>query len=325
MNRSKVIRRACILAATILLGAAGCGKSPRKIFYINSYHEGYAPSDQKMLAIQQTVGSRPNVVMKIFFMDAQRHQDGKSIKTKTDEALKIIRGFNPDVIIASDDDAVKYVIAPYFRKGPVPVVFCGVSWTCQQYGLPTASVTGMLEAPPVRETVQTLRKYYPEMKSLIVLGGNSVSERKNIKTLESIFREEGLLSETLLAKDFETWKQFFAAANLKADVVYLTGNGGVAGWDDTDAWEFAFRNIQKPVITCEESLMRYAVFGMTKVEREQGEWAAKTALAILDGKTPADFHVATNRLTKGYFNPLLAEAVGFKPDPELLSKLETMK
>jgi ABC-type uncharacterized transport system substrate-binding protein len=325
MNRTEFTRTACFLASALLLGAAGCGKSPRKIFYINSYHEGYAPSDQKMLAIQQIVATQPNVVLKIFFMDAQRHQDGQSIKTKTDEALKAVRDFDPDVIIASDDDAVKYVIAPHFRKGPVPVVFCGVSWTCQQYGLPTASVTGMLEAPPVRETVQTLRKYYPEMKSLIVLGGNSASERKNIKTLESIFREEGLLSETLLVKDFDSWKQFFAAANKKADVVYLTGNGAVADWDATDAWEFVFRNIQKPVITCEESLMRYAVFGMTKVEREQGEWAAKTALAILDGKTPSDFHVASNRETKGFFNPLLAEAVGFKPDPDLLAKLETMK
>ena len=325
MNRTKLTKAACLLTSAFLLGSAGCGKSLQKIFYINSYHEGYAPSDQKMLAIQQTVASQPNVVLKIFFMDAQRHQDGQSIKTKTDEALKAIRGFDPDVIIASDDDAVKYVIAPHFRKGPVPVVFCGVSWTCQQYGLPTASVTGMLEAPPVRETVQTLRKYYPEMKSLIVLGGNSVSERRNIKILESIFREEGLLSETHLVKDFDAWKQFFAAANKKADVVYLTGNGSVADWDDTDAWEFVFRNIQKPVITCEESLMRYAVFGMTKVEHEQGEWAAKTALAILEGKTPADFHVASNQQTKGYFNPLLAEAVGFRPDPELLEKLETMK
>jgi ABC-type uncharacterized transport system substrate-binding protein len=325
MNRSEFARCACVFASALLLGAAGCGKSPRRIFYINSYHEGYAPGDQKMLAIQQTVASQPNVVLKIFFMDAQRHQDGPSIKTKTDEALKAIRDFDPDVLIASDDDAVKYVIAPYFRKGPLPVVFCGVSWTCQQYGLPTASVTGMLEVPPVRETVQTLRKYYPEMKSIIVLGGNSVSERKNIKTLESIFREEGLLSETLLAKDFETWKQYFAAANKKADVVYLTGNGAVSGWDDTDAWETVFPNILKPVITCEESLMRYSVFGMTKVEREQGEWAAQTALAILGGKTPADFHVVSNRQTKGYFNPLLAEAVGFRPDPELLKKLEIMK
>jgi ABC-type uncharacterized transport system substrate-binding protein len=325
MNRSEFAKCACILASTLLLGVTGCGKSPRKIFYINSYHEGYAPSDQKMLAIQQTIALQPNVVLKIFFMDAERHQDGKSIQSKTDEALKAIRDFNPDVIIASDDDAVKYVIAPHFRKSVVPVVFCGVSWTCQQYGLPTASVTGILEAPPVRETVQTLRKYYPEMKSLIVLGGNSVSERKNLKPMESIFREEGLVSENILVKDFNTWKQHFAAANKKADVVYLTGNGSVAGWDDTAAWEFVFRNIQKPVITCEESLMRYAVFGMTKVEREQGEWAAKTTLAILDGKSPADFHVAMNQQTKGYFNPLLAETIGFIPDPELLTRLETME
>jgi hypothetical protein len=191
-----------LLCAAVLLLSGGCGKSPQKIFYINSYHEGYAPSDSVLFAIQKTVATRPNLVLKVFFMDAMRQQSEKSIQAKTREALKAIRDFGPDVIIASDDGAVKYIIAPHFRKGRIPVVFCGVNWTCQQYGLPTASVTGMLEVQPVRETVQTLRRIYPEMKNLMVLAGNSVSERKNIKYLESIFREEGLLSKTELVKDF---------------------------------------------------------------------------------------------------------------------------
>jgi ABC-type uncharacterized transport system substrate-binding protein len=308
-----------------VLVSAGCGKRFKKIFYINSYHEGYAPSDEKMTAVQETIASRSDVVLKIFFMDRQRLKDDKSLQAKIAEALKAIRDFNPDVIIASDDDAVKYIIAPNFRKGPIPVVFCGVYWSCHQYGLPTAFVTGMLEVLPVKESLELLRKTYPEMKKITVLSGNSSPDRKNIKILETLFREEGLVTETDLVDNFDSWKQFFAAANKNSDVVFLPSNGAISGWKDTEAWEFMYKNIRKPTFTCDESMMRFAVFGMTKVEREQGEWAAKTALAILADKKPSDFPVAVNRQTRGYINPILADVIEFKPEAGLLEKLEKVR
>jgi ABC-type uncharacterized transport system substrate-binding protein len=325
MRKSMWKRFVWIVLILLVFGLAVCGKQSKKIFYINSYHKGYVPSDEKMMAIQETFAAQTNMVLKIFFMDAQRRQDEKSIQAKTKEALKSVRDFNPDVIVASDDDAVKYVIAPYFRKGPIPVVFCGVNWSCHQYGLPTAFVTGMIEVLPAKEALEILRKIYPEMKKLTVLSGNSSSDRKNIKTLESIFRREELFSETNLVDNFSSWKQFFLAANKTSDVIFLPSNGAVAGWNDTEAWEFVFKNIRKPTFTCDESMMRFSVFGMTKVNREQGEWAANTALDILAGKKPIDFPVAVNRQTKGYINPLLAGVIGFKPDADLLDKLEKVQ
>jgi ABC-type uncharacterized transport system substrate-binding protein len=325
MNRRFSGRWAAAASCLLSLVFAGCGDSPRRILYINSYHEGYAPSDEKMLAVQQAVAAQPNIVLKIFFLDAQRQRDEKFVQAKIKEALKTVDDFNPDVIIAADDDAVKNIIAPHFRKGRIPVVFCGVDWTCQQYGLPTAQVTGILETPPVRETVHALRMNDPAIRTCFVLSGNSVSDRKNIKTLETILREEGLQSETLLVNDFNEWKKHFEAANNTADAVFVPSIGGIDGWDDTKAYEFVFRAIRKPVFTCERSMMRYAVFGFTMVESEQGQWAVKTALAILDGKSPVDFPVAVNHETRGYINPVLAQKIELKFDPETLARLEPVK
>jgi ABC-type uncharacterized transport system substrate-binding protein len=325
MNRRYSGLLAAALGFILPLIGSGCGHSPRRILYINSYQEGYAPSDEKMLAVQQAVAAQPNIVLKIFFLDAQRRRDEKSFQSKVDEALRTVDDFKPDVIIAADDDAVKYVVAPRFRKGRIPVVFCGVDWTCQQYGLPTAQVTGILETPPVRETVQALRQSDPAIRTCFVLSGNSVSDRKNVKTLETILREEGLQSETLLVNSFEEWKRHFEAANNSADAVFLPSIGGIDGWDDTQAYEFVFRAVRKPVFTCERSMMRYAVFGFTMVESEQGQWAVKTALAILDGKSPVDFPVAVNRETRGYVNPVLADKIGFRFDPQTLARLEPVK
>jgi hypothetical protein len=108
-------------------------------------------------------------------------------------------------------------------------------------------------------------------------------------------------------------------------VIFLPGNGAVAGWNDNAAMETVYRNIRKPVFTCEETMMRVAVFGMTGVDREQGEWAAKTAIDILGGKSPGSIHVSVNRRVKGYINPLLAGAINFRPDPALLANLKSVR
>ncbi len=325
MRRGFWGRAAAIVCLQTLLFLSGCGESPRRILYINSDHEGYAPSDEKMLAVQQAVAARPDIVLKIFFLDAQRQRDEKHLEARVREALETVEEFNPDVLIAADDDAVKHVIAPHFRKGRIPVVFCGVDWTCQQYGLPTAQVTGMLEVPPVRETVHALRDNVPSVRNCFVLSGNSVSDRKNARTLETLLRGEGLHSETILVKDFDEWKRHFDAANNTADAVFLPSMGGIDGWDDTKAYEFVFRTIRKPVFTCERSMMRFAVFGFTMVESEQGQWAVRTALEILSGKSPVDFSVAVNRETRGYINPVLAARIELEFKPETLARLEPVK
>ena len=40
-------------------------------------------------------------------------------------ALEQIQKFKPELIIASDDGAVKYLVVPHFKGEKIPVVFCG--------------------------------------------------------------------------------------------------------------------------------------------------------------------------------------------------------
>jgi ABC-type uncharacterized transport system substrate-binding protein len=75
-----------------------------------------------------------------------------------------------------------------------------------------------------------------------------------------------------------------------------------------------------PVFTCDDFMMVYAVFGLTKIAKEQGEWAARTALQILDGQSPAQIPVTRNTQTAAWINPLLAESAGFHPGVDLLAR-----
>ncbi len=307
-------------AVLLLFLPGGChsGKT-HTVLYINSYHAGYGSSDDVMAGVQETLAGR-RVRLTTFFMDSKRHPDDPFTQSKVREALQIIDRIEPEVIIASDDNAVKYVVVEHFRDGPIPCVFCGVNWTCDQYGLPTRNVTGMLEISPVRQTIETLKQYYPGLKRLVALSEDTLSEQKNKDALMPIFAELSLSAEYVLVGTYEQWKAAFVQANRDADLVFLPTNGAIKGWDDADARAFIKEHIRVPVFTCDDFMMVYAVFGLTKVAREQGEWAARTALEILDGKSPADVPVTRNGRTAAWINPVLAGQIGFEPEPGLAGR-----
>ena len=321
-----VMRRFVAVAASVLITVtSGCERpGSRKLFYINSYHPGHASSDAVMEGIYEVVGAS-KARLDVFFLDTQRFPEPDAIAAKADEVMEIIGTMQPEVIIASDDDAVKYVVAEHFKQGPIPCVFCGVEWACESYGLPTDNVTGMLEVWPIRETVEALRPYYPNMKRVTVLSGNTASGQKNKAMLDTLFAEVGLNATCASVDTYDEWKMHFLKASAESDVIFLATGGAIKDWDSDDAQTFVRKHTQVPVLTCDDSLMKYAVFGVTKVAQEQGQWAARTALQILRGKSPAQIPVTQNQQTIAYVNATLADKIGFKPDATLLERCHRIK
>ncbi len=307
-----VVGLAGVFLFNALLGGTAAAAAPQRVFYLNSYHQGYASSDDAMAAIREILG-REGVALQVEFMDAKHHPADADLRHRADEVMASLRRFRPNLLIASDDDAVKYVLAPYYRDGPIPAVFCGVNWSAKQYGLPTANVTGMLEVVPIEETLRQVQQLRPSTRRLCVLSENSTSERSNRQLLDPKYKALGLNPQYVLVDNFEEWKRAFVAAQRDSDVVYLSTNGGISGWDAATATEWVRSNIRKPVVTCDDFMMPYAVFGLTKVAREQGEWAANAALAILHGKRPADIPMVANQQTRCFLNPTLADRIGFHP------------
>ena len=315
-SRFLTVMTACVFLAAL----SGChvpGK--QRLFYIDSYHPSDASTDALMAGMYEVVADS-RARLDVFFMDAQRYPQAESIATKVEEALAVIRDLRPDVIMASGDTAVEFVLAEHFKDGPIPCVFCAVNRTCEPYGLPTENATGILQVPPIREILVTLRQYYPEMKRIAVLSGNANSHERHREALDTIFSEYGLTATHASAKTYDEWKAQFVKANDEADVVFLSTNQGIENWDEADAKAFVREHIRVPVVTCDASMMKYAVFGLSAAGREQGQWAAKTALRILRGKSPAKIPVARTEQTTAYINTTLVDRVGFKPDEELLNR-----
>ncbi|MGB5671457.1 MAG: hypothetical protein WBM71_12995, partial [Sedimenticolaceae bacterium] len=73
-------------------------------------------------------------------------------------------------------------------------------------------------------------------------------------------------------------------------------------------------------VTSHEWMMPVTMLGMTKVPEEQGEWAGRVALQLLDGVPADSIPVIANRKWDLFLNPSLIEAAGLELPAQLLSK-----
>jgi ABC-type uncharacterized transport system substrate-binding protein len=310
----KILNYIFLFLAGIMFFSCNTSNSCKKVYYINSYHPGYGSSDDVMQGIIQTLSNK-NVELKIFFMDTKQKSSEEELQQATKDAVAGIKEFNPDLLLVSDDNAMKYIIQPYFNNKEIPVVFCGVNWSAEQYGLGT-NVTGMLEVIPLRECISEVLKSYPETKNFVILSENSLSEKNNTALLDTMYRNLGLTPTYMLADNFEEWLLFFKTANETADLIYMPTNGAVKNWNNVEAKTRIDEILKIPVITCDDFMMPFVVFGLTKIAKEQGEWAAETALEILGGTKPSEIPYAKNRQFKAWLNAKLAKRIDFKISEE---------
>lgn len=281
------------------------------ILYINSYHEGYPPSDGIMRGINQQI-SKDSFQLVNIFMDTKRNPDSLSIQKKCDSILHIIGSLQPEILLVSDDAALHYLVEPNQPKITMPVVYCGVNWSSSAYHLDHEKVTGMLEVLPLRQLLKDVRHQYPHTKTMAIVSENTLSEIRNKLLLDTLFQNAGLVPSYYLVNTFEEWKLAFRQANDNHDLLYLPTNGSITQWNSEEATKWVHDHIHKPVVTCDDFMMPYCVYGLTKVPEEQGIFVARTAKQILLGTKPGTIPETKNNQVEIWFNPGLGEKTGFK-------------
>ena len=320
--RSKQLAEILFISLLVLALFQSCRQADnakKKIVYINSYHRGHPPSDEITAGLIDNLPVDSFEVI-AYFMDTKRNPSQEYIEDRAADLLDSIKEIKPDLLVVSDDNAVKYLVEPHFQDKAMPVVFCGVNWSAEQYDLSRSNITGILELLPVAELLVTMKPYYPSMQKLLVLNEHTTTSRKTAQLLDTLFNRIGISATNELVDDFDSWKAVFKEANQTHDIIYLQTNAAIRGWDHGEAVRFIDQHIKVPLVTCEDFMMPYSVFGMTQVSREQGTWAAETVKRILQGIPPADIPVSRNRMQTIWLNDPLAEKVGFRPDSSLKSR-----
>jgi hypothetical protein len=122
---------------------------------------------------------------------------------------------------------------------------------------------------------------------------------------------------------FEEWKTRFLEMQTEVDMlIHSASLTGMMDWDADEAKRFVMDNAIIPIGTVNAQMMPCAAFGLAKVASEYGEWAAQTALRILDGTAPSDIPEVTNKQATIMVNLDLAELLDIVFPPEILKNAE---
>nr|WP_321403591.1 ABC transporter substrate binding protein [uncultured Desulfobacter sp.] len=288
--------------------------SNKKILWVSSYHQGYEAND----AIEAGIRSQLNgsaVVLRTFFMDTKRNNTEAHGQAAAQKALSIIEQFRPDVIIASDDNAQKYLVVPYLKEKSIPIVFCGVNWDIHQYGYPTDNITGMIEVDLAQQMYDLMRSYAAGDK-IGFLSGNVDAERKMIEIYNKRFFHGRL--KPYLVESMAEFKRCFLQARQEVDMLYIYNYTGIKDWDPDDAELFLSRHTRIPTGSHNGFMAPFVTFVAAKSLKEHGRFAADAALQILSGVSPAKIAVTENKEVELYLNMRMAKAASFVVPVDIL-------
>jgi hypothetical protein len=285
--------------------------SGKKILHIDSYHAGFDWSDGIVQGVRDVL-EKSEVELKVVHMDTKRNASEEFIKSAALKVKAVIEKFKPDVVIASDDNASKYLIVPYYKNADLPVVFCAVNWDASVYGFPCKNVTGMVEVALIPEIIKHLKRY-AKGSSIGFIAADRLSAKKEYRYHHKLLNIG--YTQAYFAKNFQEWKKLFLKLQDEVDMAIMLNHVGIIGWNAGQAQTFVENHIKIPMGARNSWDMPFSLIGIVNIPEEQGAWAARAALKILEGVPPSKIPLTRNKQGKLFFNPRIGKKLGITTPP----------
>jgi ABC-type uncharacterized transport system substrate-binding protein len=323
MGASRIVLHcAYILALLSLASAANAANALPKCFFVSSYHKGYAWSDGVEAGLRSTL--RGKCELRQFDMDTKRRKGEADKKQAALQAKALIEDWKPDVVITADDNAARYLIKPHYRDRDLPFVFCGVNWTVSDYQFPYRNVTGIVEVAPIRPMLKRALKITGNAQRAFYIGAKTLTESKNLKRFEKASRSLGFLLDHALVSTMAEWVDAYRKAQ-DYDFVIVGSKGGINDWDDGRVEKAVLATTKRLSVTNHDWMMPFTILGITKIPEEHGEWAAKSALRIIDGMPPSDIPIVSNSRRDLWINASVLAASPLKLSKTLLKRAKIIE
>ncbi|MFH1420201.1 MAG: ABC transporter substrate binding protein [Planctomycetota bacterium] len=335
-----------MLAAACFVGNVGCKKeaerppesAPREqalvqeedsgnVLLVHSYHREYEWVAGISRGVQRAL-ENTDVELETYYMDTKRRTEAAWKQESGQSALKTVETWQPDVVIAVDDNAQQYFARHLIGKNKPKVVFCGVNAEAADYGYPAANATGILERPHYRETLALLSKIKPDVRRIAVITDNSPTSAGALKYM----RAQEIALDVVAWETpgtFKEWQQQIQAAQDRADAIVTYMYHTVAQEDtkqsmtpsEVMAWSVA--NSRIPLV----GMFSFAVddgmlCGAVESAVEHGVEAGRITQQILAGVPPSEIPIVTATQGQTMLNLDTARKLGIVVPPSVIESVD---
>ncbi|MBU0969348.1 MAG: hypothetical protein KKC20_01815 [Proteobacteria bacterium] len=304
----------------------------RKVLVVHSYHENQQGHVVEMNQGIDAAFVNSGVKMEYVYMDTKRNNDLAWKIQAGRMATRKMEAFDPDVVIAMDDNAQTFFVAKNCTRKQGPVfVFGGVNADISTYGFPRENVTGVLERPNVVESIELLQKIVPRVKKMLMLSDKSETTDYFIaycKTLalpvEVIAYEQPLTLEDWKASVMK-YRDMADAVGVYVSRTVKAEPSGKRLVPEAQLMEILTREGGLPTVGFFDTAASAGVLcGISVSMREQGYAAGRMARSILEGKKPGEFTIAPTRGGRIQLNLKTAEKLGIDIAYKIISKADVV-
>ena len=297
-----------LFVALVVTAIVAHNMSKPRILIVNSYGPDYAWTRDINVGIRRVFGDDADYVLRWHNMDLKRHPWPESKVAAGTQARHAIDEWQPDVVIAIDDDAQEYTAKYYVNRPGIRIVFAGTNGGVAAYGYDKASnVTGILERKPLSALKEALLQPGFSRRTpirVVEICDDSETVKLDHEFIAAFDWNPLRYTGAHLVNTYADWKRAILAADAEADVI-LTTNYRRLSRSATDrtlvpptevlAWTEL--NSRLPIVGVNSFFVEDG--GMLAIATspfEQGEVAARMARQIIERKVaPSSIPVASTR------------------------------
>jgi len=315
-----------VLGLTLILSACGPDEREAKVLLIFSYHAEYAWHAEEARGTEEVL-QREGIPYETFYLDTKRQTSAEWKEQIASEAREKIDDYDPSLVIAFDDNACA-LVATHYVGDSLPFVFCGVNEDPSEYGFPAENITGVLERPDVKGSVELLLQLVPEAESVALVLDASPSAIGFAEGIEALPVE---IAEVYLTDALEDWQAKVLELQSAVDAIGLftyhtiKRSGEAESMSPEEVLQWTLDNSALPEFAPLDLVVEGgALCGVALSGYEQGATAAEIGIRILAGEKPADIPIVTPRATRALVNSARAAQLGVEIPEELVDDIELL-
>ncbi len=291
-----------LIIYTLLLG--NLLLADKKVLYINSYGKNTESYLTQINAVKHIFKKYNDIQLESVHMNSHSIKYEKDFEVVAEKIKNYVYKWEPNLIIASDDNASNYIIKQYFKDNHIPIIFIGVNWDIKKYGYPYKNLTGQVEVEAINELVKAL-KIYAKGSKIGFISADTKTDRKTLKYYQDLL---GIKFEKIkFVKNFDSWIHEYKKIQKEVDILIFRKYSGIDGWDPYIARYVIEENTTIPTGSISGGMESFVLINYKKDNSEFGEYAAINALKVLSGHPINKIPITKNYRVNVSLNMTLAK------------------